>query len=71
MAGSEADRMRKTVCKIFNNLGLRLTINTGMKVVNFLDVALNLADGTYSPYRKPNNTLKIVVNLLSDDRLKP
>ena len=56
VTGSEADRMRKTVCKIFNNLGLRLTIDTGMKVVNFLDVTLNLADGTYRPYRKPNDT---------------
>ena len=27
-----------------------------MKVVNFLDVTLNLADGTYRPYRKPNDT---------------
>ena len=56
VTGSEADRMRKTVCKIFNNLGLRLTIDTGMKVVNFLVVTLNLADGTYRPYRKPNDT---------------
>ena len=56
VAGSEADQMRKTVCKIFNNLGLQLTIDTGMMVVNFLDVTLNLADGTYRPYRKPNDT---------------
>ena len=27
-----------------------------MEVVNFLDVTLNLADGTYRPYRKPNDT---------------
>ena len=56
VTGSKADRMRKTVCKIFNNLGLRLTIDTVMKAVNVLDVTLNLADGTYRPYRKPNDT---------------
>ena len=26
-----------------------------MKIVNFLDITLNLKDGTYQPYRKPND----------------
>ena len=30
-------------------------INTNLKICNFLDVTLNLTDGTYYPYRKPNN----------------
>ena len=29
--------------------------NTNLKICNFLDVSLNLSDGTYYLYRKPNN----------------
>ena len=54
--GSAADRARKEICRIFKDLGLKITIDVGMKVVNYLDVTLNLADGTYRPYRKPNDT---------------
>ena len=35
--------------------GLNISINTNLKICNFLDVTLNLSDGTYYPYRKPNN----------------
>ena len=31
-----------------------------MKVVNCLDVTVNLNDGTYKPYRKPNNEIKYI-----------
>ena len=30
-------------------------ISTNLEICNFLDVTLNLTDGTYYPYRKPNN----------------
>ena len=53
--GSTADRTRKTICQIFTNLGLKLTISAGMKTVDFLDVTLHLSTGKYQPYRKPNN----------------
>ena len=29
-----------------------------MKVANYVDVTLNLNDGTYKPYTKPNNKIK-------------
>ena len=31
-----------------------------MKIVNYLDVTLNLNDGSYSPYKKPNDETKYV-----------
>ena len=32
-----------------------ISINTNLKICNFLDVTPNLSDGTSYPYRKPNN----------------
>ena len=31
-----------------------------MKIVNYLDVTLNLNDGTYKPYTKANNIIKYI-----------
>ena len=59
---------------------LKITIQTNMKVVNFLDVTLNLTTEAYQPYSKPNsqpmyihvdsnhppNIIKCVPNMISD-----
>ncbi len=50
-----ADRTRKEITKIFNTLGLQITIQANLKEVNFFDVTLDLRTGTYQPYRKPYN----------------
>ena len=39
---------------MFKNKGLDIIINCNMKIVNYLDVTLNLKDGSYRPYKKPN-----------------
>ncbi|XP_065190597.1 uncharacterized protein LOC135821526 [Sycon ciliatum] len=54
--GHRADRVRKDVIEAFRKLGLRITIDTNMKAVNFLDITMNIATGIYKPYRKPNDT---------------
>ena len=38
------------------NVGLKTTITTNLKTVNFLDVTFNLCTGKYQPYKKPNDT---------------
>ena len=48
--------MKKDICRIFRDNELRVTIEANKKVVNFLDVNLNLNSGQYLPYMKPNNT---------------
>ena len=55
LPGSQADRIRKDVMRIFEELGLRITIQTNLKVADFLDVTLNLNSESYYPYRKPND----------------
>ena len=55
------DSYRKRLIKLFAHMGLKITLDFGLHEVNFLDVTLNLADGTYKPYRKPND-LPIYIN---------
>ena len=37
------------------DLGLKTTVQSNLKVVDYLDVTLNLTTGKYYPFRKPNN----------------
>ena len=50
------ENIKKQVCQIFRNLGLGFTIEANLKVVDILDVTLNLTNNTYKTYNKPNNT---------------
>ena len=54
-SGSEADRKRKNIIKIFKECGLSITCEVNKKIVHFLDVRFNLNDQTNEPYRKPDN----------------
>ncbi len=47
-----ADKTRKDLCSAFQELG---TAEVNYKIVNFLNVTLNLNNESYKPYRKPNN----------------
>ena len=40
---------------MFKQKGLQIIIECNLKVVNYLDVTFNLNDGSYQPYRKPND----------------
>ena len=53
--GSKADRIRKDIIKIFADLGLRITIQTNLKVADFFDLSLNLSTESFYPFRKPND----------------
>ena len=44
-----------TFQKMFKNKGLDIIISCNMKTVNYLDVTLNLKDGSYRPNKKPND----------------
>ena len=51
----QVELIKKDLCAIFSKHGLRITIEANKKIVNFLDVTLNLTNGKYMPYTKPNN----------------
>ena len=56
ISGPQAEKIRKDVIKIFKQkFDLNITSKTNLKIVNFLDVTLNLSTGKYQPYNKPDN----------------
>ena len=51
----KAEALKKQLCSIFRRNGLRITATVNNEIANFLDVSLNLTDGSHKVYRKPNN----------------
>ena len=41
---------KQEVSQVFKSNGLKITIDANKKIVNFLDVTLNLTNGSYKPY---------------------
>ena len=54
-SGPNAEKTKKEFQKIFNEHCLKIEIKCNLKVVDYLDVTLNLNDGSYKPYRKEND----------------
>ena len=52
----QAELKKKEICRIFKEINLSITIEVNVKVVNFLDITLDLSKGIYKPYMKPGNT---------------
>ena len=53
--GRQADKARKDLHRIFNELELKVTAEINNHLVNFLDVTFNLKEENYHPHHKPNN----------------
>ena len=47
--------MKKEIIELFHENGLKITIDTGLKCVDFLDVTLDLYNKSFRPFRKPND----------------
>ena len=58
--GPERDQIRKKLIQFFKEHNLKITIETNLKVVNFLDITLNIENRKYWPYSKPNNTQQYI-----------
>ena len=61
----QTELIKKDLCSIFSNYGLKITIEANKKTVNFLDVTLNLSNGKYMAYTKPGN-IPLYVNRKSN-----
>ena len=60
ISGPESERVKKEFHRIFKANHLDITISCNLKVVNYLDLTLNLNDGTYRPYHKPNDEIMYI-----------
>ena len=50
------ENIKKEICKTFKENNLNITIKAYQKIVNFLNITMNLKTGEHKPYMKPNNT---------------
>ena len=54
-SGPTSERIKKRIIKLFHQHGLKITTESNLDQINFLDVTFNLKSGKYWPYRKPND----------------
>ena len=52
ISGPQLKKIKKTFQNILKNKCSDIIINSNMKIVNYLDITLNLNDGSYRPYKK-------------------
>ena len=51
-SGSRAERERKDLTKIFQEMGLKIPVQTNLKIVDYSDITLDLDTETFKPYKK-------------------
>ena len=61
----QVEKIKQQMCEIFQKHDLKITIDVNHKIVNFLDVTLDLDTGIFKPFQKPNDT-PLYVNRLSN-----
>ena len=61
----QTEILKKKICKVFEKNKLRVTIEANAKVVNFLDITLDLSANIFKPYMKEND-IPIYVNKASN-----
>ena len=49
------EQTKKKICELFQKKGLTITIEANKKIINFLDVTLDLQSGKHYPYLKEGN----------------
>ena len=65
LSGPEIEKKRKAIIMLFKEFEWNITIQTNLKIVNYLDAEINLDTGTYSPYRKPDD-MPVYINKKSN-----
>ena len=53
--------LKKKICKVFEKNNLKVTIEVNAKIVNFLDITLDLSTGIFKPYIKENDVPVYVI----------
>ena len=55
--GPQIEQLCQKIMKIFQEIGFKIDIETNLKIVNFVDMTFNQINGSYKPYKKPNDKL--------------
>ena len=65
LSGPQTARLSKDITRVFKDAGLKVTVEVNIKITDFLDVHLNLSDGSYKPFMK-ENTQPMYINVCSN-----
>ena len=53
--------LHRKLKRLFKEHDLEITAESNQKIVNYLDVTLNLKDGTFRPYHKPGDQMQFIL----------
>ena len=56
-SGTQLEKIKKKLQRLFKEYDLEIIAESNQKIVNYLDVTLNLKDGTFRPYHKPGDQM--------------
>ena len=74
-SGTQLEKIKKKLQRLFKECDLEVTAESNQKIVNYLDVTLNLNDGTFRPYHKPNDQTQYIhtdmISLYRNSSIKP
>ena len=59
-SGTQLQKIKKKLLGLFKEYDLEITAESNQKIVNYLDVTLNLKDGTFRPYHKPDDQMQYI-----------
>ena len=59
-SGTQLERIKKSSKKTFKDFSLEIVAESNLRVVNYLDVTLNLNDGSFRPSHKPDDIIHYI-----------
>ena len=59
-SGTQIERIKKNLQKTFKDVGLEIGTESNLKIVNYLDVTLNLNNGSFKAYHKSDDTIQYI-----------
>ena len=52
---TQLERIKKNLQKTFKDFGLEIVAESNLRTVNYVDVTLDLNNGSFTPYHKPDD----------------
>ena len=59
-SGPQAEKIKKHFQSIFRKNNLSIIVKCNLKIVDYLDVTLNLSDSSQKPFHKPNSEINYI-----------
>ena len=59
-SGTHLENIKKKLQRLFKEYDLEIIAKSNQKIVNYLDITLNLKDGTFRLYHKPSDQMQCI-----------